>query len=286
MAGPSNTEYIPHHLEHFRYDLAKGEWVHGPQAIVNFDMINVDSLLMAALLGVVFVAIFYRAVHKVTSGVPGKFQAAIELVVEFVDDQVKQVYVGDRHFLAPLALTIAMWVILMNMMDLLPLDIPGLIAGAAGAGHWRVLPTADINTTFAMSLTVFVLILVFSVKSKGVGGFGHEMITAPFGAHPALWVPNFALNVVELLAKPVSLGMRLFGNMYAGELVFMLIAMLGFAWGGWFAAGAFVSGGAGFLLQVALSAVWAIFHILIIGLQAYIFMVLTVVYISMAQDTH
>jgi len=218
--------------------------------------------------------------------VPGKFQAFIELVVEFVDNQVKEVFHGDRGFLAPLALTIFVWIVLMNTMDLLPLDVPGMIAGSAGAHFWRVLPTADINTTFAMSLTVFVLILFFSVKAKGFGGYGHELIAAPFGAHPALWLPNFALNVVELLAKPVSLGMRLFGNMYAGELVFMLIAMLGFAWAGAFASGAIASGALGFFGQVVLTALWAVFHILIILLQAFIFMVLTVVYISMAQEGH
>jgi F-type H+-transporting ATPase subunit a len=286
MAGTSNSEYIPHHLTHLRYDMAKGDWTHETDGIVNFHMINVDSLLMGALLGLVFLAIFYRAARKATTGVPGKFQAFVELVVEFVDGQVKEVFHGDRRFLAPLALTIFVWIVLMNTMDLLPLDIPGMVAGAVGASHWRVLPTADINTTFAMSLTVFVLILVFSFKAKGAGGFGHEMIAAPFGAHPALWIPNFLLNVVELLAKPVSLGMRLFGNMYAGELVFMLIAMLGFAWAGAFASGAIVGGALGFFGQVLLTAGWAVFHILIILLQAFIFMVLTVVYISMAQESH
>ncbi|MBS0376058.1 MAG: F0F1 ATP synthase subunit A [Proteobacteria bacterium] len=286
MSGTSSNEYIPHHLQHLRYDVAKGEWAHGTDGIVNFHLINVDSLIMGSLLGLLFAAIFYFAARRATSGVPGRFQTFVELVVDFVDGQVKEVFHGDRRFLAPLALTIFVWVVLMNTMDLLPLDIPGMIAGAAGAHYWRVLPTADINTTFAMSITVFVLILVFSVKSKGVGGFGHELIAAPFGAHPALWLPNLALNIVELLAKPVSLGMRLFGNMYAGELVFMLIAMLGFAWAGAFASGAVVGGALGFIGQVLLTAGWAVFHILIILLQAFIFMVLTVVYISMAQESH
>ena len=174
----------------------------------------------------------------------------------------------------------------MNAMDLLPIDVPGLIAGAAGASHFRVLPTADINTTFAMSLTVLVLVLFFSVKAKGLGGFGHELVTAPFGGHPALWIPNFALNVVELLAKPVSLAMRLFGNMYAGELVFMLIALLGFAASGAFAAGGVGSGIAFLLGQVAMALAWGGFHIIIILLQGFIFMVLTVVYISMGQEGH
>jgi len=174
----------------------------------------------------------------------------------------------------------------MNVLDLLPLDIPGLLAHAAGAEHFRVVPTADINTTFAMSLTVLVLILAFSIKAKGVGGFGHELITAPFGKHPVLWIPNFALNMVELLAKPVSLAMRLFGNMYAGELVFMLIALLGFAAASAFGHGGVVGGSLASLGQIVMAAGWAIFHILIVLLQGFIFMVLTVVYISMAQEHH
>ncbi|SRR5579871_337426 len=286
MAGTSTTEYIPHHLEHLRYDLAKHEWVHGTKGIVNFDLINVDSLFMAAVLGVLFLTVFYFSARRATAGVPGKFQALIELIVEFVDDSVAQVFHGPRGFLAPLALTIFVWVIFMNTMDLLPVDVPGIVAAAAGHGHWRVLPTADINTTFAMSLSVFVLILGFAIKSKGIAGYGHELFTAPFGSHPLLWLPNFALNLVELLAKPVSLAMRLFGNMYAGELVFMLIALLGFVWGGALATGALGASGIGFLAQVVLTAGWAIFHILIILLQAFIFMVLTVVYISMSQESH
>ena len=286
MAGTSSSEYIPHHLQHLRYDVVKGEWSHGSDAIVNFHLINVDTLLMAALMGVLFLSIFYMAARKATAGVPGKFQAFIEIVVEFIDGQVGQVFHGDRRFLAPLALTIFMWVVLMNTMDLLPLDIPGMIAGVAGAEHFRVLPTADINTTFAMSITVLILVLFFSVKAKSFGGYGHELITAPFGAHPALWIPNFALNVVELLAKPVSLAMRLFGNMYAGELVFMLISMLGFAAAAAFTSGAIVGGTFGLLGQILLAAVWAGFHIIIILLQGFIFMILTVVYISMGQESH
>ena len=286
MAGTSSTDYIPHHLTHLRYDFVKGEWSHDSLDIVNFHLINVDTLVMSLLLGVTFLAIFYTAAHRVTAGVPGKFQAFIELCVEFVDGQVRDIFHGDRLFLAPLALTIGGWVILMNTMDLLPLDVPGLIAGSAGAGHWRVLPTADINTTFAMSLTVLVLVLFFSFKAKGAGGFGHELITAPFGAHPVLWLPNFALIIVEMLAKPVSLAMRLFGYMYAGELVFMLIAMLGFAAAGSFASGAIATGAIGLVGQVLLTAAWAAFHLIIIALQAFIFMVLTVVYISMGQEGH
>ena len=206
------------------------------------------------------------------------------MVVEFVDSQVKDSFHGDRRFIAPLALTIFVWVAFMNAMDLLPLDIPGAtiqaVAGPEVASHtyFRWVPTADINTTFALSITVFLLIIFYSIKAKGAGGFVKELFTAPFQASGvvgkvALALPNLFLNVVEQLSKPVSLGMRLFGNMYAGELVFMLIAGLFASW-------------VTFLPGVIFNSAWAIFHILIILLQAYIFMVLTVVYLAMAHEHH
>src|SRR4051794_13271336 len=271
MAGEapaSSTEYITHHLTH--YSVGSGFW-----------SFHVDTIFMSVLLGVLTLGLIYSVAHKATAGVPSKGQAFIELVVDFIDTTVKEVFHLDRSFLAPLALTIFVWVFLMNAMDLLPLDLPGKIAGFFGIPHWRAVPTADANTTFAMSLTVLVIILVYSVKAKGFGGYTHELFTAPFGAHPGLWLPNFFLNLVELLSKPVSLAMRLFGNMYAGELVFMLIALLG--------AGVLkftVGGTVGFFGQLLMGAGWAIFHILIITLQAYIFMVLTVVYSAMATEHH
>jgi F-type H+-transporting ATPase subunit a len=213
--------------------------------------------------------------------VPGKWQAFVEMVVEFVDNSVKEVFHLDRRFLAPLALTIFVWVFLMNAMDLLPLDLPGKIAGLFGIHYWRVVPTADLNTTFAMSLTVFVVVIYFAVKAKGAGGYAHELFTAPFGPNPLLWIPNFFLNLVEILSKPISLAMRLFGNMYAGELVFMLIALLGASWAGFTIASQVSMAG-----HVLMGAAWAIFHILIITLQAFIFMVLTIVYSAMATEHH
>ena len=271
MAGEapaSSTEYITHHLTHFT--VGEGFWSY-----------HVDTIFMSVLLGVLTLGLFYSAARKATPGVPGKWQAFVELVVEFIDTTVKEVFHLDRSFLAPLALTIFVWVFLMNAMDLLPLDLPGTIAGWFGIHHWRAVPTADVNTTFAMSLTVLVIIVYYSIKAKGMGGYTHELFTAPFGAHPLLWIPNFFLNIVELLSKPVSLAMRLFGNMYAGELVFMLIALLG--------ASVFtltVGGAAGFFGQLFMGTAWAIFHILIITLQAFIFMVLTVVYSAMATEHH
>jgi len=265
MAGEapaSSTEYITHHLTH--YSVGHGFWSY-----------HVDTIFMSVLLGLVTLGIFYSAARRATVGVPNKWQTAVEMLVEFVDTSVKEVFHLDRSFLAPLALTIFVWVFLMNAMDLLPLDLPGKVAGWFGIHHWRVVPTADANTTFAMSLTVLVVVLYYSVKSKGLGGYTHELFTAPFGAHPLLWVPNFFLNLVELLSKPISLAMRLFGNMYAGELLFLLIALLGST-----------ATTLGFVGQVIAGSAWAIFHILIVFLQAFIFMMLTLVYIGQAHEGH
>ncbi|WP_266180232.1 F0F1 ATP synthase subunit A [Dyella humicola] len=271
MASESGglTEYIQHHLTHLRpHTSPDGFWA-----------VHIDSVAVSLVLGAVFCLLFWLMARKATAGVPGKGQAFVELVLEFVDGQVKDVFHGDRRFLGPLALTVFVWVFLMNAMDLLPVDLLPWIFGKLGVGHFRSVPTADINMTFAMSLTVFVLIIFYSFKAKGFNGYMHELFTAPFGKHPALWIPNFLLNVVELLSKPVSLAMRLFGNMYAGELVFMLIA-------GLFSAGAGLAGWALFGAGIIGYTVWGVFHILIIGIQAFIFMVLTIVYISMAHDHH
>ncbi len=276
------TEYITHHLTH--HNVAVGE--------SSFWSVHLDSLLVSFALGLLMVFWFWSKARKATSGVPSRGQAFVELVVEFVDGQVKDVFHGDRKFIAPLALTIFLWVFAMNAMDLLPLDLIGygarVVLGAEHAEHFyfRAVPTADVNTTFAMSITVFFLVIFYSIKAKGGLGFTKELFTAPFHAHGAgakiaLAIPNFFLNLVEYLSKPVSLAMRLFGNMYAGELVFMLIAGLMSMW----SLGA-VAGSLGFGIGVLVNAGWSIFHILIIGLQAFIFMVLTVVYISMAHEHH
>ncbi len=271
MAGEApadSTAFINHHLTHLK--VGEGFW-----------SLHVDTIVMSVLLGLVTIGLLYSAARKATPGVPGKWQAFVEMLVDFIDTTVKEVFHLDRRFLAPLALTIFVWVFLMNAMDLLPLDLPGKVAGFFGIHYWRAVPTADLNTTFAMSLTVLGVVMYFTFKAKGAGGYVHELFTSPFGANPVLWLPNFFLNLVELLSKPVSLAMRLFGNMYAGELVFMLIALLG--------AGFFtftVAGTVGMLGQVAMGAAWAIFHILIITLQAFIFMVLTVVYSAMATEHH
>jgi F-type H+-transporting ATPase subunit a len=265
------SEYISHHLTHNSGMVLGG----------NFHW---DSWLVSLALGAIFCLWFGLMARHATSGVPGKGQAAVELIIEFVDGQVKDVFHGDRRFIAPLALTIFMWVLFMNTMDLLPLDIGSglitLVRGHEVAHHtfFRMVPTADLNTTVAMSLSIFLLTLFYSVKAKGFGGFGKELLTAPFHTEGtvgkiAMVIPNVILNLVEYLSKPVSLSMRLFGNMYAGELVFMLIAGLLTSW-------------LAFPFGVVAGLLWGGFHILIIVLQAFIFMVLSVVYISMAHDSH
>lgn len=271
-SGGGLTEYIQHHLKHNQTATEAGAVVH------------LDSVVVGAALGLLFCLWFWLMARKATAGVPGKGQAFVEMVVEFVDGQVKDVFHGSRKFIAPFALTIFMWVFFMNAMDLLPLDLVGLgvktIAGDEAAHHtyWRIVPTADPNTTFAMSTVVFALTIFYSIKAKGGWGFTKELFTAPFHANgvatkAVLLIPNFLLNVVEYLSKPISLAMRLFGNMYGGELVFMLIAGLAASW-------------ITFLPGVIFNTGWAIFHILIILLQAFIFMVLSVVYLAMAHEHH
>lgn len=265
------TEYIQHHLTHNAVQIGSG-------------VVHLDSWATGLGLGLLFCLWFWLLARKATAGVPSKAQAFVELVIEFVDNQVKDVFHGDRRFLAPLALTIFMWVLFMNTMDLLPLDIGNglvtLFSGQEVAHHtfFRMVPTADLNTTVAMSLSIFLLTLFYSVKAKGFGGLGKELLTSPFRTESMfgkimMVIPNVILNLVEYLSKPVSLSMRLFGNMYAGELVFMLIAGLLASW-------------ITFPFGVAFGLAWGIFHILIILLQAFIFMVLSVVYIAMAQEHH
>jgi F-type H+-transporting ATPase subunit a len=271
------SEYIAHHMTFFSSK---------PQtSVIDFSIINYDTLFWSLLTGLLTIFILWRAARGATSGVPSRFQGAIEMLVEMVEDQSKAMIHGTRTFIAPLALTIFIWVALMNSLDLLPVDLIGRVIGWAGLSaqipHNRIVPTADINVTFGMALGIFILMLYYSVKIKGLGGWLHELITAPFGAHPALWIFNLGLNVIEYVAKTVSLGMRLFGNMYAGELLFLLIALLGGAWS--FGLDFSVLG---FIGHVIAGSVWAIFHILIVLLQAFIFMMLTLVYLGQAHDKH
>jgi F-type H+-transporting ATPase subunit a len=260
------SEYIQHHLTFLTKPVGEGGvW-----------SLNVDSLSVSILLGLVGLGFIGWVVRGATSGVPSRRQAAVELLIDFVDSQAKGIFQhGDRHrFVAPLALTVFVWVVLMNAMDFLPADLIGLVTHNISAHGFRYVPTADVNTTFALSLSVLVLTLYFAISVKGVGGWLHELFCAPFGSHPALWLPNFLFQMVEYVSKTLSHSLRLFGNMYAGEILFLLLWM-------WAATGI-----GGIIFGSFFGVLWAIFHILIVLLQAYIFMMLTVVYISMAHEHH
>ena len=286
--APTASEYIVHHLQHWQVN-----WGLEPvtqKAIVDFNVINLDSVLYALVIGMIGCFVLWLAARKATSGVPGRFQAAVEILVEMVDGQAKATIhnAKSRKFIAPLALTVFVWIFLLNAMDMLPVDLlPALWAkfhGATGGdpahAYMRVVPTADLSTTLGLSTSVLLLCLFYSIKIKGLGGWGHELITAPFGAHPVLWPINLLMQIIEYVAKTVSHGMRLFGNMYAGELVFMLIALMG---------GAMAASFSGVLLpigHVIAGTVWAIFHILVITLQAFIFMMLTLIYLGQAHEGH
>jgi F-type H+-transporting ATPase subunit a len=218
--------------------------------------------------------LIWWVVRGATSGVPNKRQAFVELACEFVDKQARDIFQGDRRFIAPAALTVFVWVLLMNSMDFLPVDMMGWMTHPFAPHGFRIVPTADVNTTFALALSVWLLMIYFSIAVKGAGGFVHELFCSPFGSNPLLWPANLLFNLVEYVSKPLSHSLRLFGNMYAGEIIFLLLWMLaGAGWGGTIAA-------------VPLALGWAIFHILIVVLQAYIFMMLTIVYISMAHESH
>ncbi|KGF79987.1 ATP synthase F0F1 subunit A [Massilia sp. JS1662] len=265
--APTAGEYIQHHLGHF----TKGH----QSFVVDFSVWNVDTILWSVTMGVIGCLIMWLAARRATAGVPGRFQAAVEMVVEMVEDQSKAIVHGNRAFIAPLALTVFIWVVLMNALDFLPVDLFAAIFRFTGMGepHFRIVPTADLNGTLGMSLGVLALMLYYSVKIKGLGGWIHELFAAPFGIYMAPF--NLLLNIIEYAAKTVSLGMRLFGNMYAGELLFLLIALLGST------ATVF-----GFIGHVIAGSIWAIFHILIVVLQAFIFMMLTLVYIGQAHEGH
>jgi len=261
------TDYIQHHLTFLTKPVGEG----------GFWALNVDSVLTALLLGVVGMGTVWWVVRGATSSVPGKRQAFVELLFEFIDEQVKGIFHhGDRsRFVAPAALTVFVWVLLMNAMDFLPVDVMAwVLANVFNAHEFRLVPTADVNTTFALALAVWLLMIWFSIAAKGLGGWIHELFCSPFGAHPLLWPANLLLNAIEYVSKPLSHALRLFGNMYAGEIIFLLLWLLA-------ATGIF-----GSLVGIVLGLGWAIFHILIVVLQAYIFMMLTVVYLAMAHEHH
>jgi len=265
-SGHDATSYIQHHLTF----LAKPVGDAGP-----FWTINWDTLITTVIIGILTFGFLWSVTRKAAGGVPSKTQAFVELAFEFVNDQVKGIYHGESKLIAPLALTTFVLVLFLNAMDFLPVDIMSWIYHHVfGQEIWRGVPTADVNTTFALSLSVFGLMIFYSVKIKGLGGWIHDLFCTPFGSNPLLWIFNLLFNAVEYLSKPLSHSLRLYGNMYAGEIIFMLIGL-------WAATG-IVGAAVGGLLNLG----WSIFHILIVVLQAYIFMMLTIVYISMAHEHH
>jgi|ERR1700675_915023 F-type H+-transporting ATPase subunit a len=274
------NEYILHHLTFLSNKKQMG--------VVDFSVIHLDTVFFSVALAVLFGGAFYFAARTATSGVPGKFQNFVELLVDKVNEQVSDSFHGTNKLLAPLALTIFCWVLLFNIMDILPVDLLPAIAHGAGIEHLKVVPTTDLNVTLAMALTVFVLIIYYSIKSKGIGGFLGELTLQPFTARnpfvKALLVPvNLILEIVPLLARPISLSLRLYGNLFAGEMIFLLLAALslrGVAQLGHFSGWFFV------VVQFIFALAWGIFHLLVITLQAFIFMVLTIVYLAMAQEHH
>ena len=278
--SPNMTGYIKHHLHHLQ--------MQAPGTEGQFWLINIDSIFFMLLAVLVFFWLFMRVSRRATAGVPGKLQCAIEMILSFVDGMVRETFHGRSKLIAPLSLTIFVLVFFMNFMDMLPVDLLPWVwaSGHALAGHdpehayLRVVPTADLSVTMGLSIGVLLVCLYYNVKIKGVGGWVHELFTAPFGSHPVLWPINFAMQMIEFVAKTVSHGMRLFGNLYAGELIFILIALMGGAW-------SLSATGIGLAIgHIIAGSVWAIFHILIITLQAFVFMMLTLVYVGQAHDAH
>jgi F-type H+-transporting ATPase subunit a len=273
-AAETAGDYIGHHLTNLSVCRDHGEWVWNHCDGI-FWALNVDSMFFSVLLGAVFIALFGLVARRATTGRPGKLQTAIELVVGMVDSSVKDAFHGDNKIIAPLSLTIFVWVFLMNFMDLIPVDWLPEAAKMMGIEYLKVVPTTDVNVTFAMSISVFILTIFYSIKVKGAIGFSKEFTMHPIApptkgiaiiGAPIVIAFNFVLETVAFIARPVSLSLRLFGNMYAGELIFILIALIGF-------------------LQLPLHFGWAVFHILVVTLQAFIFMMLTIVYLSQAHDT-
>jgi F-type H+-transporting ATPase subunit a len=281
MAGESghgaqtSSEYISHHLQNLQVCSVDGEWVWNHCA-GNPMAVNVDSMFFSVLLGLIFIWLFRGAAKKASSGKPGKLQAFVEIIIDFVDSSVKDTFHGKSNLIAPLALTIFVWVFLMNFMDLIPVDWLPMAAAGIGVPYLKVVPTTDVNITFGMSISVFILIIYYTVKNKGFSGFIGELTLHPIApptkglgliAAPVIIAFNLLLESVALLAKPLSLSLRLFGNLFAGELIFILIALLG-------------------IWQLPLHFLWAAFHLLIVTLQAFIFMMLTIVYLSLASEEH
>ncbi|MEW6314220.1 MAG: F0F1 ATP synthase subunit A [Pseudomonadota bacterium] len=279
----TSSEYIKHHLQNLTCGMHEGVFhcAHNAEEAkqMGFWAINLDTFLMSLILGTIFLIIFRGAAKRASAGVPTGIQNFVEWIVEFIDNSVRGSFTARNALVAPLALTVFVWIFLMNFMDLIPIDFGPKLLEAMGIGHFKLVPSTDPNATFGMSLSVFLLVVYYSLKMKGAGGFFAELAFQPF---PKFLMPvNLLLEGVNLIAKPISLALRLFGNMYAGEMIFILIALMGGAW-----ASASLGNITLFGSQILLSLGWAIFHILIITLQAFIFMTLTIVYLDMAHQEH
>ncbi len=281
--GLTTSAYIKHHLQNLTCSFQEGHFhcAHTAEEAkaMGFWAVNMDTILVSLFLGLMFLFIFSRVAKNISTGVPSGMQNFVEWVVEFIDSSVRGSFNGRSALVAPLALSIFAWIFLMNLMDLVPIDYISLITQPLGIGHFKLVPTTDPNATIGMAIGVFLLVLFYSIKVKGLGGFVGELTLQPFGK---FGLPvNLFLEGVNLIAKPVSLALRLFGNMYAGEMIFILIAMMGASWMSFSFASTLL-----FSSQVILSLGWAIFHILIVTLQAFIFMTLTIVYLDMAHQEH
>jgi F-type H+-transporting ATPase subunit a len=265
MAGEAltPTTYIQHHLQNLTAKVGDGG---------SFWTIHVDTVVTAVLMGLLMVFLFWLATRNATAGVPGKWQAFVEICLEFVDRQARDTYHGTSKLVTPIAITIFFWILMMNLLKMIPADFIAKPLELLGIHYWKPVPTADVNATLGMSISVFFLMIVFALRSKGLGGFTHEFLTAPFGK----WMMpfNLILNIVEWVSKPISLAMRLFGNMFGGEIVFLLIWVLGGA------------GILGMLGGATFGLGWMLFHLLVIPLQAFIFMMLSIVYLSLSEDSH
>ncbi len=273
----SSTHYIKHHLTYLTYNVSEMKF----GSTGGFWTLNLDTIFFSLITGVIALALMYFGARRVTTGVPGKIQNFAELMLQFADTQVKDCFHGKNNLIGPLALTIFLWVFLMNFMDIVPVDILPELAKISGVHYLKVVPTNDLNLTFALALSVFGLIIFYSIKIKGIKGFVKELTLQPFN-HPIFIPFNLLLELVGLIAKPISLALRLFGNLYAGELIFILIALLTLNAATSSLATTVTLGSAQFILALA----WSIFHILVITLQAFIFMVLTIVYLSLAHEEH
>ncbi|MCZ4064866.1 F0F1 ATP synthase subunit A [Oxalobacter aliiformigenes] len=272
--APTLAEYITHHL--------KNLGTSHQEKIIDFSIINMDTVFWSIFCGVVACLVMFIVAKKATSGVPGRVQSAVEMLVEMVDNQAKAQIHGDRRFIAPLALTIFIWIALMNCLDFIPVDLFSQIFAWTGLDvhfpYHRLVPTSDLNAPVGIALCVIVMSIYYGLKIKGVKGFFHELFCAPFG--PLMFPANILLNIIEYLARFISLSMRLWGNMYAGELIFLMIAILGSY------AALSLGGSLFFIGHVIAGSVWAIFHILVVFLQAFIFMMLTLVYLGLAHESH